>query len=284
MNALEVYKKSAGSFDSPERKSLSRAFFKGIGDEWRSIRGLGNGLYIDLTDAIRWIGKKTSSPKQFQRSHTYFLTRFLKANPFFDKSHYVVRKKRVQLTLGGFRYWCMRQRTPKALLIQSRFAMMLGNISPGSNKENTPPPVNRKRKDSPCDEPDGSPKKLKFTSPMKSLKKVGDRLLSLHDDLAEFKVSLEKEQRQLEQLYFIREVGTDSRYKIGITTRKLKKRIAELQTGNPDTLEVYASVVYKDPRTLEKFFHDMFSRQLIRDEWFNLKASKIDGLLSFMKS
>jgi hypothetical protein len=281
MKVLEVYKKSANILPSPVRKSIHRAFFKGIGKEWRHIRSLGNKIYIGLSDAISWIEKSNISPKQLKNAHVYFLGRFLKNNPFFIKQvHYVVYCGLVHLTLEGFRYWCMRQKTAKALLIQARFAMMLGNISPGSNKENTPPAKKRKV---------GSnlkwvPKKLNFTTPTKSLKKVGNRLIEKHVDFAELKVSLEKEEVENQKLYFIREKGTDYRYKIGITTRPLKNRIAELKTGNPDTLEVYDSIIYKEPRTLEKFFHAMFEKQLIRDEWFALTAAKIQGLISFMKS
>ena len=286
MNFLDVYKKSSLNFTSPQRLTFDRALQKSIGKEWRYIRGFGYTHYIDLFDAMRWIGKRARTPKQFSRAHAYFLGPFLKSHPFFKKKvHYIVYRKKVNLTMEGFRYWCMEQRTTKAQLLKSRFSMMLGNISPGSNKENTPTKRmgNRKRRTNPEHLSDRSPKKMKFTSPTEELNKVIERLLAESDDLSDCKTQLEKKAEQLRRVYFIREIGTNCRYKIGITTRPLKERLAELQTGNPDDLEVYRSVVYHDPRELETFLHDMFSVQQIRNEWYKLTATRIDEIVDFME-
>lgn len=70
--------------------------------------------------------------------------------------------------------------------------------------------------------------------------------------------------------------------KIGFTTRDPEQRAAELSTGLPGRLEVYAECVTKsDLRETEKQIHALLDRyrHTPKDEWFKIDAVKATKLI-----
>jgi len=70
--------------------------------------------------------------------------------------------------------------------------------------------------------------------------------------------------------YVIR-AGNTNQYKIGKTSRSIRKRLRELQTGNPYPLRLYKVF----PGDYERFLHIKFSTKRTRSngEWFELDES-----------
>lgn len=69
----------------------------------------------------------------------------------------------------------------------------------------------------------------------------------------------------------------DEYFKIGITKRDVKKRISELQTGNPNQvslLQYYESENYKK---VERWMHRKYaqSKTLAKNEWFQLTDEQV---------
>lgn len=66
------------------------------------------------------------------------------------------------------------------------------------------------------------------------------------------------------------------RFKIGMTKQKtIEKRIAELQTGNPN--EIFISTYHKTeyPEKVEKMMHGRYSHSNVRNEWFDLNVEQV---------
>lgn len=71
-----------------------------------------------------------------------------------------------------------------------------------------------------------------------------------------------------EVVYF---VAAGPYVKIGHSTHDaIDRRVAELQTGNPETLEVLA--LFEGGLWLEQALHDYFAGARVRGEWFELTA------------
>lgn len=71
-------------------------------------------------------------------------------------------------------------------------------------------------------------------------------------------------------------------YKIGIT-QNLEARIASLQTGSPDTIEVIHTIKTSNMTMLENELHNKFESKRVRGEWFKLNdwdVEYIKGLVS----
>ena len=66
-------------------------------------------------------------------------------------------------------------------------------------------------------------------------------------------------------IYFI-QAGEDGPIKIGFTNQPIKKRLSELQTGNPYKLKVL--FVYKGHTVTEIRLHWLHRHHCIRGEWF----------------
>lgn len=79
--------------------------------------------------------------------------------------------------------------------------------------------------------------------------------------------------------YIIRMKNTDN-YKIG-QSRKPIKRVQQLQTACPESLELIAYV--KSDIWLEKRLHRMFYMSRKRGEWFTLSYTKLNMILSYLK-
>ena len=65
-------------------------------------------------------------------------------------------------------------------------------------------------------------------------------------------------------------------FKIGMTKQKdIHKRIAELQTGNPN--EIFISAYHKTnyPLKIEQMMHFKYGLSRIKNEWFNLSVEQV---------
>jgi hypothetical protein len=83
-------------------------------------------------------------------------------------------------------------------------------------------------------------------------------------------------------VYIIQEIGSNY-YKIGITTDKPIKRLAQLQTGNPHKLKIVAYFLLDDPKSVETFLHSLLSPFHIHLEWFILTAHNITELITYIE-
>ena len=81
----------------------------------------------------------------------------------------------------------------------------------------------------------------------------------------------------MKQVYFIFQEGNDKICKIGKSI-DAEKRVIQLQTGNPNKLELYE--VLDGYTELENELHKRFSEQRIDGtEWFNLSKDEVDSLI-----
>jgi hypothetical protein len=70
-------------------------------------------------------------------------------------------------------------------------------------------------------------------------------------------------------------------YKIGITDN-IKKRMVALQTGNPYELSLVKT--YRAVTTFEGEIHDMFVRQKVRGEWFQLDTASLEVIMEILEA
>jgi hypothetical protein len=76
-------------------------------------------------------------------------------------------------------------------------------------------------------------------------------------------------------LYLFRQIGTDD-YKIGISKHP-EKRILELNTGNPQKMELIYKLETKVPYKLESSLHKFFiSKRYEKSEWFLFNNEDLD--------
>lgn len=73
-------------------------------------------------------------------------------------------------------------------------------------------------------------------------------------------------------------IGNELRYKIGYT-KHLKKRIKQLETGNPGELNIIHKFKTNWGRILEFMVHNKYSLDKVKNEWFNLEQNQIDCFL-----
>jgi len=90
-----------------------------------------------------------------------------------------------------------------------------------------------------------------------------------HLTLNKFKVS--------QWVYFIIS-GANNKIKIGLT-RCLLKRVRELQTGNPQQLEIIGYIETDDMYKLERIFHKYLADSRISGEWFDLSVGDVYSIL-----
>ena len=67
-------------------------------------------------------------------------------------------------------------------------------------------------------------------------------------------------------LYFVEDPASDA-VKIGWTVNSVRRRLSQLQTGNPNPLNLLG--IIKGPKKLEDEWQDKFSASFIRGDWFN---------------
>ena len=87
-----------------------------------------------------------------------------------------------------------------------------------------------------------------------------------------------------EFVYFIRN-GRTNVYKVGVA-RDPEKRLAELQTANPEKLTIYRAFRCEDAYAVENGLHYRFHAQNVRGEWYHLSpdmAGKV-GLMGNIAS
>ena len=62
------------------------------------------------------------------------------------------------------------------------------------------------------------------------------------------------------------------KFKIGVTTKSLEKRLRELQTGNPFELFISNFYMTDTPFKLETMLHAKYFKNKIKNEWFDVDA------------
>lgn len=68
-------------------------------------------------------------------------------------------------------------------------------------------------------------------------------------------------------------------YKVGCTVRDIQKRVKELQTGNPKTIEIACVATVHHALTAEKAIHDRLAKYRISDgEFFSCELETIRNL------
>jgi hypothetical protein len=80
-------------------------------------------------------------------------------------------------------------------------------------------------------------------------------------------------------IYLIHAQGTD-RYKIGLTTRSVQARLAELNSSqSPYPLEVIDWFETPNVTEDEKYFHDKYSAYRVHGEWFQFDRKTLNQVL-----
>jgi hypothetical protein len=86
-------------------------------------------------------------------------------------------------------------------------------------------------------------------------------------------------------VYLILEVNKngDEHHKIGISKNEPEKRLKQLQTGNPNRIDVLKSYESKNYKRVEKWLHSRFDNKktLAENEWFTLSN---DDVLNFIET
>jgi len=79
------------------------------------------------------------------------------------------------------------------------------------------------------------------------------------------------------KVYLIKQ-GEEDLYKIGYTKGDENKRVSQLQTGNPQKLEIVGSFQCTGQKT-EKTLHSLFSKQCKMLEWYSLSQQDLKNIL-----
>ena len=72
----------------------------------------------------------------------------------------------------------------------------------------------------------------------------------------------------------------DGKYKIGITTSTVTKRVRSLQTGSPYKITRYWSKRCSNYQEMERYFHRKFAKKRLCGEWFALDAKDLEFIKS----
>jgi hypothetical protein len=65
------------------------------------------------------------------------------------------------------------------------------------------------------------------------------------------------------------------KFKIGMTRGKIEKRVAELQTGNPNEIWIHSYYETMYPAKIEKMLHGRHATSNVKNEWFDLSVSEV---------
>ena len=248
------------------------AMKRGADEVWRYFQSAPGDIL--LSDARTWIGvssRHNCSVANFKRT-------FLTKNPTFEPAvHYKFSKSQVYLTFEGFTLWIMRQTTMIARIIQSKFAEKIAK-SPES------PLKSRKRKAPESPTVKVPPSRIPFTTPTQAIENRARNFVYSDDDMLGLMDKLDDENRENTIVFFIQEEGDNTCFKIGITAKDVKERIAQLQTGNRRPLKIYRSIACSDHRRLETYLHDIFDSRQTHGEWYNIAADEVDPLVKFIAS
>ncbi len=77
-------------------------------------------------------------------------------------------------------------------------------------------------------------------------------------------------------LYIVRSLGT-SNFKIGVT-QNLKQRVSNIQTGNPNQIEIYNYYRTDKAWILERYLHKKYKQYNIGGEWYELDFNSLNQL------
>ena len=67
------------------------------------------------------------------------------------------------------------------------------------------------------------------------------------------------------------------KFKIGMTRGKIEKRIAELQTGNPNEIFISSYHETEYPNRVEQMMHVKYKTAQVKNEWFDLSVEQVVG-------
>ena len=88
-------------------------------------------------------------------------------------------------------------------------------------------------------------------------------------------------------VYFIKQSNELNKFKIG-KTDNIKRRLRQLQCGNPNKLYCYSSIYCNNYDKLEKDLHSYFNNLRLNNstncEWFNVNQKDIDDVINKMTS
>lgn len=89
-------------------------------------------------------------------------------------------------------------------------------------------------------------------------------------------------------VYLILEVDKngDEFYKIGISKNEPKKRLKQLQTGNPNKIDILKYYESKNYKKVEKWLHNKFSLKKTEsnNEWFKLEDQDVLNFTDICKN
>lgn len=74
-------------------------------------------------------------------------------------------------------------------------------------------------------------------------------------------------------IYFVTE-RTNETIKIGVSTQIIR-RVAQLQTGNSNELELMGWITPSEDYKMEKFLHQKYARKKVRGEWFAISQDDV---------
>ena len=73
-------------------------------------------------------------------------------------------------------------------------------------------------------------------------------------------------------------------YKIGITTKTVTKRVAELQTGSPGKIEISGYSYNKNAAEMEQFLHNRYAPKRLEGEWFDLSNDDVASIHHYFET
>jgi hypothetical protein len=80
---------------------------------------------------------------------------------------------------------------------------------------------------------------------------------------------------QLRRVYLIK---SQDLYKIGYTEKKVKDRILELKTGNPNKFEEIFEYESFEAKGIEFALHNFFKHKNVEGEWFSLDEKDVESI------
>ena len=223
--------------------------------------------FISLGDAYRWM--KGGAKKQVESREKKFLSTFRTKYVFFTRGiHFVRRKCILYLTYEGFILWCIKQHCKKADVVRALVAS--ANRESPIDSHGSPPGSSSRSRNL-----DHTPMKLVFPKPSET-----------DPDLQKIAKEYEAEEKTHSQVYFLT-FEPKNYWKVGLTTRPIDQRIAQLQTGTPFKLLLYKSIQTDNPAMTEKSIHSKLQNFKCDmgggTEWFEMSEGQVDEFIKSLK-
>lgn len=92
-----------------------------------------------------------------------------------------------------------------------------------------------------------------------------------------------KERKLLKGFVYLIRYGNSNFYKIGMSKKPLE-RIKQLQSAIPEVLTLLHTIETSDMTSLEAYFHEAFSGNRVRSEWFEMTNSDISLFMDYTES